>query len=249
VDRPTAIVRSSVISEQENRTVKKTVFVVAGGLFALGVLCYAGRLWAQAQTAPAANPAPAAAPRTRIALINLTYVIKNYDKYKTFQEEIKKLVGPFQGTDAKLRKEAEDLVKQKTPTATAEQVAEIDKKLKEIQRKIEDNNIEAKMVVGKKSDDEMKILYMDVLQAAQGYATSHDFDLVLHYNDATTPEDYFSAPNIARKLQTGALMPVYAASGMDITKEIVALLSYNLRPATPQGGAPAQGAAPAGGSQ
>jgi Skp family chaperone for outer membrane proteins len=221
--------------------VKKTVFVV-GGFIALGVLCYAGRLWADPQT----SQAPQATARTRIALINLTYVIKNYNKYTTFQEEIKGIIKPFQGTDGQLRKEAEELTKQVTPTSPAEKKAEVERKLKDIQRKVEDNNAEAKLVLGKKSDDQMKIVYMDVVEAAQRYAASHEFDLVLHYNDAVTREDYLSAMNIARKVQTGALMPLYAAPGMDISMEVVRMLNYNLGGAASPGAAPGQAAPPAG---
>ena len=66
--------------------------------------------------AAAARPAAAAATqptpaRTRIALLNLTYVIKNYDKYKHFQEEIKGIVEPFQTKDADLRHQLEELRK------------------------------------------------------------------------------------------------------------------------------------------
>jgi Skp family chaperone for outer membrane proteins len=226
--------------------VKKTVFV-AGGFLALGLLCYAGRLWADPQTAQPTQ-APQAAPRTRIALINLTYVIKNYLKYKNFQEEIKGVFAPFQGTQEQLRKEAEELNKSITPASSPEKKADVERKLKDLQRKAEDTQAEAKLVLGKKSDDQMKIIYLDVVEAAQRYAASHEFDLVMHYNDATTPEDYHSAMNIARKIQTGALMPLYAAPGMDISVDVVNMLNYNLRPATTQGATPGT-AAPAGTGQ
>jgi Skp family chaperone for outer membrane proteins len=226
--------------------VKKTVLVL-GGIVTLGLLSSIALL--QAQQQPTAPARPAAAPRTRIGLLNLTYVIKNYAKYVNFQEEIKKIVQPFQGTDAQLRKEGEELVKQKVPGTPADKAAEIDRKLKDLQRKIEDNNAEAKLVLGRKTDDEMKILYMDVQEAAQRYAVSHEFDLVLHYNDAVTKEDYFSPMNISRKVQPGALMPLYAAPGLDISTEVVNMLNYNLRPAAGAGAAPATNAAPPAGAQ
>jgi Skp family chaperone for outer membrane proteins len=214
---------------------------VAGGVLALGVLCYVGRGWAQQQTAPAAQPAP----RTKIALINLTYVIKNYNKYINFQNEIKQTFQPYEDKDKELKKKGETLTKEHTdPKTTASRKEEIEWQLNSLKHQIEDNNTAAKVHLGKKSDEQMKILYMDVVDAAQRYARSHDFDLVLHYNDATTETDYFSPQNIARKLQSGALMPLDAAPGMDISKEIVNALNYNMRAATgaPQG----SGSAPAG---
>jgi Skp family chaperone for outer membrane proteins len=229
----------SAISEQENRTVKKTV-LTAGGLLALAVLCYAGRSWGQAQPGqPSSSTQAAAAPKTRIALLNLTYVIKNYVKYVNFQKEIQTAIEPFKQKDTELRKRLEELRK-KGESAAATEKETLEKEGKELQRKLEDNSVEAKATLGKKSDDEMKILFMDVYEAARRYAVSHEFELVLHYNDAVTPEDFMSPQNIARKLNTGALMPLYAAPGMDISREVVEMLNYNLRPSTASpGGAPA----------
>ncbi len=220
---------------------KKTV-LAAGGLIALGVMCYVSRSWGQ-QTSPAGQNRPtqtAAEPKTRIALLNLTYVIKNYLKYQNFQKEIKSQIEPFQKRDSELRKQLEELRK-KAETAKPSEREALEREAKEIQRKLEDNAAEIKGALGKKSDDEMKILFTDVFDAARRYAAAHEFELVLHYNDAVTPEDFMSPQNIARKLNTGALMPLYAAPGMDISREIVEMLNYNLRPNTPQGGAPAQG--------
>jgi Skp family chaperone for outer membrane proteins len=239
----------SASSEQENRTVKKTVMAL-GGFLALGVLCYVGQLSGQTQQQnyPPQTAAAPAAPRTRIALLNLTYVIKNYKKYLNFQEEIKSVVEPFQTTDAKLRQDLEGLRKQAESSATKMEPQEtrdrIERQAKDIQRRMEDNTAEAKLKLGARSDEEMKILFTDVYQAAQGYAASHDFELVLHYNDAVTTQDFLSAQNIARKLNTGALMPLITTPNLDISRDIVALLNSNMQssgaapPGTPPAGAP-----------
>ena len=105
--------------------------------------------------------------------------------------------------------------------------------------------MEAKMKLGKRSDDEMKILFMDVYDAAQRYAASHDFELVLHYNDAVTEADFLSAQNIARKLNTGALMPLYYQRSMDISMDVVRMLNYNASAQSTPGTAP-QGGQPSG---
>jgi Skp family chaperone for outer membrane proteins len=199
------------------------MFWAGSVVVALAAVVGAGRLWAEGKDQKPAKPA---ALRTRIGLINLTYVMKNYKKYAKFQEEIKEIVKPFQERDAKLREQAEKLAKEARDSTVVQAKAEDrEEKLKKIKHQIEANNDKAKKAVGKKSDTVMQTLYIDVMEAAQRYAAVHDLDLVLHYNDATTKEDYLSAPNIARKLQTGALMPVYTAQGMDITKEVAELLN------------------------
>jgi Skp family chaperone for outer membrane proteins len=232
--------------------VKKTV-LAAAGFIVLGGLCYVGHLYAQQQPqASAQQPyGKAAAPPMRIALLNLTYVIKKYGKYVNFQNEIKGTVEPFQKKDAELRHQLEELQKQASDPARAAQPGqreELERKAKDIQRRMEDNSAEAKLLLGKRSDDEMRILFMDVYEAAQRYAASHDLDLVLHYNDAVTKEDFLSAQNIARKLNTGALMPLYFAPSMDISMQVADLLNSNMgSSAIPAGAAPQGGATPAGG--
>ncbi len=105
---------------------------------------------------------------------------------------------------------------------------DIEEAMKKIQREMEDNNLKAKKTIGKKSDDEMKTLYTDVQAAANRYAVAHGLDLVLHYNDATNEADLLSTQNIG-KLNLGALMPMYAASGIDISKDLVELLNQSMQ--------------------
>jgi Skp family chaperone for outer membrane proteins len=226
--------------------VKKTV-LAAGSILALVTLWYVGPFSGHAQSQ---NPQAAQPSRTRIALLNLTYVIKNYEKYKQFESEMKTIVEPFQKKDTELRQQMENLRKEaakQTHPGQTEQRDALEKQAKDLQRQLEDNAAEIKLRLGKRSDDEMRTLFMDIYDAAQKYAASHDFELVLHYNDAVTREDFLSTQNIARKLNTGALMPLYWNKDMDISMDVVRLLNYNVS-ATSAPGAP-QGAQPAGGQQ
>jgi Skp family chaperone for outer membrane proteins len=205
----------------------------AGCILALGVFWLAGPLNGQAPTQTQPNqPTAAATPaRTRIAVLNLTYVIKQYVKYQHFQDEIKGIVEPAQRKDTELRQQLDNLRKKAEEMArqpASPQREELEKQAKDIQRQLEDNAAEIKLKLGKRTDDEMKTLFMDVYDAAQRYARSHDFEMVLQYNDAVTPEDFVSAQNIARKLNTGALMPLYWQPSMDISKAVVDMLNYNL---------------------
>jgi Skp family chaperone for outer membrane proteins len=217
----------------------KRTFIVAVGLLALGVIICAGRLTAQSGgTAPAA-----ATPTTRIALLNMTYVMKWYGKFTTYQNELKQLLQPAQDKDKGLRAQADQLMKEvaKPGTTQADQ-EKMQKDLKEIKRAIEDNDLAARALLTKRSDEQMKVLYLDVVEAASRYARAHNFELVLHYNDAITREDFLGPANIGRKLQNGALMPLYAVQGLDISKEVVENLNYAMGQNT-NGTAP--GAAPA----
>src|SRR5262249_45886073 len=64
-------------SNQEKRTVKRSMALTVGVL-SLGVaVWFASKLWAEPTR-------PAASTQTRVAMLNLRWVIKNYSKYTAF---------------------------------------------------------------------------------------------------------------------------------------------------------------------
>src|SRR5262249_25095506 len=149
-------------------------------------------------------------PRTRIALINLAYVIKNYKKTETFQSEIKAEIKSFEGRAQAKQTQLEQLAKHASDPAVPTQQREADSaEITKLKREIEDLQNETKKLLGKKNDEQMVILYREIQDAAQRYAVAHNYDLVLHYIDAVTQADYYSPGAIARKLQSSACMPMY----------------------------------------
>ena len=179
----------------------------------------AGRLWSQ-------DKMPPAAPDTRIRLINLTYVISNCNKYKAYKEEIKAGSQPYEDRIRKLQGEVETLKKEAAGTdVPAPRRAEIDKTLIQLQADVGTANLDAKTLLAPKASEEMVALYKDVQSACNRYAKAHDLDLVMHYNEPLDPNDFYSPANVERKLGAGALIPLYWADGMDISKEILEILN------------------------
>ena len=180
---------------------KRIVIVALGAVALSGVVFYVGRLWAQ--TSGTAGHAPE--PRTRIALLNLSYVIKNYAKFKAYEEEIKTALKPYQDKEEGWRKEAEELNKKaQGPTTAQEEKDRLQKQLTEIQRSVEDNRNEVRKIVTKKQDEGLTVLYNEVRDVATRIARSQNFEMVLHYNDYTEQKEYWSVQNILRKMQAGA---------------------------------------------
>lgn len=205
----------------------RAMFFAASVVLGLAVLIGASRLWAEDKKQKPNKPET---PRTRIGLVNLTYVLKKYKEFSIFKEEMKNLAGPYQKKNEKLKARAEKLKKEKEESKIVPAgLEDIDATLKQLQRQIEENSSEAKKALAKKSEASMKDIYMEVTRTAQEYARTHDLDLVLFYNDAITEKDYMSNANILRKLQTGALLPVYAAPDMDISATIVNILNQTDR--------------------
>jgi Skp family chaperone for outer membrane proteins len=209
----------------------RAVLWIGSVVAALAAVVGASRLWAGSM-----EKTPAL--RTRIGLVNLTYVVYHYDKYNRFKGEMMKIIQPYQQREEELRSKLEELRKNvESPsllqTAGKDRKEKTEKekletKVKEIQQEIEENKETMKKKVCKRSDAEMKVIYKDLMEATQSYATTNDLDLVLHYNDAITQEDLLSAQNIARKLNTGGLIPLYSKEEMDISQDLVTLLNQKM---------------------
>ncbi len=220
---------------------KRTVLVLTG-LLALATAAYVGgRLRAQPGTAPAAAPEP----RTRIALINLPYVLGKYERGMAMQSELKEIAKPFQDRETAKATQREQLVKEaQGPKCTPERREQIEGDVKKLDRERQDNKSDYEKALAKKGDEALKMLFREVQDAAQRYAVAHNFELVLHFNDATTAESYYSPAMIQRKLAPAVCMPLYAVPGMDISQQVVNDLNAAYRrtgaaPAPAAAGAPA----------
>jgi len=204
--------------------VKRTVTIVAG-LAALGLVAYLGsRLWAQAPAAPAAAPA-----QTRIAVINLLQVIKNYNKAKFYETELEETLKPYRAKAEKLKSDMitwqNYLNDPKNASIPPDQRETGEKSITNIKRQLEDLDKEARKAFGKKREVQVVQLYKEVDEAVKRYAVANGFHLVLSFGEPVNASDMFSAPNIARKLEGiqmgGACMPMYFADGMDISGPVV----------------------------
>jgi RNA polymerase sigma factor (sigma-70 family) len=208
-------------------------------LMGLGVGLWGGRPATAEAPALQQEEAAKAAPesRTRIALLNMSYVIKHYDEYKVLQETVKKQVTFFQERVNASRTRIERWSQELTaPGLNAEKRDWLERDIKAEQRKVQDDQEEAKRMVGKLSDDQTVALYKKVQDAASRYARAHDIDLVLHYSD-TTPDDrdYYSPTNVTRKIQAGTFMPLYWKPEIDISKAVVRAMNAAYHASAPGG--------------
>jgi Skp family chaperone for outer membrane proteins len=215
--------------------VKKTVIGVTA-LATLGVTAYLGsQLRAQQQPTGQVQQAVATAPatplRTRIAVINLQQVIKQYRKWNDFEQSYKNLYGQYNAEFERNKSTGVALKSQLEKSADDATKEKIQQQLKDLERHVQDLGENAKKQLGKMRDDQAVQIYREVEEAVQAYARANDIEMVMHYNDAVVPADLYNSVNIERKLQTGACMPMYLAPGMNITDTISAMLNQRLGPA------------------
>jgi Skp family chaperone for outer membrane proteins len=206
---------------------KPKMTAVVGALatvIGMGVVLWAGR--PATADAPDRTREDAAQPNTRIALLNLTYVITNSDESKELRESVKKRV-TFYEDRAKVSHSRIETWRQElaAPGLAAEKKDALEMDIRAEQRKIQDDQEEAKRKLAQISDEQTVALYKKIRDVAARYAVAHNFDLVLSYNDATDEKDLSSAANVSRKFQVGACMPLYWKPEMDISKQVVSAMN------------------------
>jgi Skp family chaperone for outer membrane proteins len=227
---------------EENRTVKKTAISLTA-LATLGLTVYlASHLRAQypsqsGQVQQTVATAQAAPLRTRIAVINLQQVIKQYRKWNDFEQGYKNLYNQYNAEFERQKAKGMDLKSQLDKAVDDATKEKIQQAIKDLERQVQDLGEGAKKQLGKMRDDQAQQIYQEVEQAVQAYARANDIEMVMHFNDAVAPADYYHPMNVQRKLQTGACMPMYVAPGMNITDTISAMLNQRLgaTPAAPSG--------------
>lgn len=180
---------------------------------------------------------PPPIPKTKIAILNLQHVVKNYEKWRLFEEEYKTKYKGYDAEFEKIKKEGLGLKEQLTKMPQDSPEAErIKSRLKILDREVQDLGDKAKSQLLKLQDDMSIHIYTEVEAAVGAYAKANDIDLVMQYNDGVLPTDKSNPQNIQRKMQTGAMMPMYSVDGMDISPTIIVMLNDHYRRSSPQGG-------------
>ena len=210
--------------------------------FSLVALVLGGLGWMGGDIVAQTGAARAAGSGGRVALINLSHVLKNYQKAVAFNNEMKDVINPLAQKQKGKAAQYEALMKE--AQAKPDQREAYERQLRQLKRELEDGANEAQGSISKRQDDMLVNLYKEVQDACHRISMAQGYDMVLHYNDATTSQEYWSPMNIARKLQAGACMPLFYAPGVDISAEVVSALNQAYsRTAAPAPGAAAPAAA------
>ncbi len=220
---------------------KKAISLLAGvATLAAGVYA-TSQLWAQQgynnqgayQQQGQAQPAMTGQPRTRVAILNLGKVIKDYSKFKTFEDQLKNDTTWYQKEIDKRKVQMQQIQTDSPKVTDAAQREQFERQYKQLQREVQDYTEDAKTKLSKREFDALVQTYREVQDIVTRYAKSQDIEMVLQYNDAVG-NDVYTPPFFSRKLTNNALVPMYAAPGMDITGVITEMLNRSVA-ATPAG--------------
>lgn len=206
---------------------KRTIATLAG-IAALGVAAYLSSHLRAQQGNFQAPPAP----QTRIALVNLGQVFKNYQKWHNFEEQFKSDQAWYQkqidGMKTEAQKIQTDMGRNPDPAAKDQ----MEKQIKDLQRKVQDLVDDGKSRLSKREFDELVLIYREIQDAVTRYAKAQNIELVMHYSDGIGA-DAWAPMFFQKKLTNSACQPLYIAPGMDITGVIAEMLNRNMAATQP----------------
>ena len=231
-------VKEDADTEKEFQVVKHTLACVAGALALFGGYAVWGG-WAAAQQpgnpvrqTSATGPAPAtpmtasAMPGTRVAVVNINKVLKNYNKAQSLNAAIRSKV---QGYAKVINEKKEAIQKAQAelakPTTTQQQKEEYEKQIVNLQRSLQDLDNEARKSIGKEQGDIAVQIFKEIELVIKAVATSNNFDIVLSYPDATDEAEMYTQENVVRKLATQAAMPLFYKPHVDMTNAVIQTLN------------------------
>lgn len=195
-------------------------------------------------------PAPAAAAVGRgTAVFNVARVMKDYQKWQYFAQEMNK---ERQGRGAELAKLRNDIIEMETKIKNelvATQKAMYEQTFVNMQRQFEDKERNIRKEIDDKSAAHLRQLFAEIRTVVEAVAKTNGFDLVMSYPDALTEEEMRSPLYYDLKLRPPAAMPFYVSPNVDLTSVVVKTLNANFPApgkidAAPAASAP-MGAAPA----
>jgi Skp family chaperone for outer membrane proteins len=194
------------------------------------LVSFAGQAHAQS-TSPGAN-----ASRFGIAVVDVSYIFKNYAQFKGAMEAMK---GEMEAAESKLKSDRDAIAAQEEKrnqyNAGTPDYKQMDE---EIARLKAEFNLTAGRIRNDFLEREAKVYYqtyLEVSNAVQYYGQQHNIGVVLRFNGDQID------PNLREDVLRAINKPVVYQNNVDITPEVLALLN--------RGGGPAGVAPTASGQQ
>jgi Skp family chaperone for outer membrane proteins len=199
--------------------VKRTI-TLALGILALGVAAYwGGQLSAQANN----QPAPASLLRNKIAVFNMSKVIKEYKRWQDFEAQRK---SALDAQEAKFNKIKGDMTKkteelQKLPPSETAKREQLERELRLLKNQGAEMQEDVQKQFAKWEQDQVTTIYKEIETLCADMARTYHIELILHYTDPSKDEEKYHPMNLARKLQSSGITPIYMAQGMDISQWVL----------------------------
>jgi Skp family chaperone for outer membrane proteins len=207
----------------------KKMILLASGLAVLVTGIYCASLLAQGTTTPPANTL-AAPTGTKVGVVNVGYVFSNWNKAKRLKQELEHAAEPFNRDAKKLQEEmAKWETEVRTTPAMPKQDVEIRQEaIKKNKRELEDLANRMRKVLGKKSEDDLVMLWKESKQCIDKVSQHYGFSIVFGYGDPLDPALKELFPNVNRLMNAmdgGATVPLYVHGSSDLSDPVARTLN------------------------
>ena len=202
--------------------------VLIAGLAVMVAGAVAANLLAQA-------PVGGGKPAFKAGVINIDAVFAKYEKAKVYKKELDDMIAPFKSEAEKLKKQITDIQDYlKHPKSDPSKKDQYERAVLEYRRKLEDLDRDVRKLIGKKQEDQLVVLYKEVVSATQLAATSNGVTMVFGYGEPfenVGKEDMYSFANISRKMQGMGMgiVPIWFSDNVDVTDVVVQTLNQRYR--------------------
>lgn len=194
--------------------------ILRWGVLAMALMIVTGgAAQAQAQSLPA----------TKIGVVNIGLLFTKYEKAKLFKKELETELAPLKANAEKIKTAMQghqDWLKRAAATDPV-QKEKSEQAMRDGQRALEDLDLQARKLIGKKQETQLIQLYKEIHAAVQSYGQQTGFHAIFAYGDPPD-QDLFSFTNINRKMQgmdMGAAVPFYVQTGLDVSNDVLARLN------------------------
>lgn len=206
----------------------KRNLVIVACLALAGIGYGVAQLWAQ-------GPGQAAPAQVKMAVLNIDAVFAKYEKAVNYKKELDSAIAPFKGEAEKYKKAMTDIQEYlKYDKRERSKDEQYQRALLDYRRKLEDLDRDVRKLIGKKQEDQLIVLYKEVVGATQAYAQANGFHMVFGYGEPfESADNLFTFPNISRKMQGMGLgiVPIWYHGSLDMTEPVIATLNYQYRSA------------------
>jgi Skp family chaperone for outer membrane proteins len=214
----------------------RSMLRTGGGLLLFAMLVLVGKTLSNPN--PPADP-KVPPPKNRIALINLTLVFKGYVKVAGIDKKTHDLATRLKTNDPRVLSQQNKMLQDHYDSLDREWKKWENMKHPEEIRvrtalegeltklKLEIDNVKSAVTLLRINKEEQAgVIYKKISEAARCYAKEHDLDVVFQYNDIRVgwPE-YFGTANDHRTIHDAGVVPIYIRVGVDITNEIIHMLT------------------------
>jgi Skp family chaperone for outer membrane proteins len=164
-----------------------------------------------------------------VSMQNIGLVFNKYERAQRFKKELEAAFEPFKAKAAAIKKDIKTWDQSlRRPDLEPEGKDVIQNKIRLAKRNLEDLSIEMYDAVGRKQEDNLITLWIEIQMGNEKVATHYGIDLVLGFGDSLDEELLESFENIRRRMtamQSGAAVPLFVSPRVDLSQAVTGTLN------------------------